>query len=253
MRNILMTVITVLITALIIIIMIKGLTIGKIQVLSVAQIKENAQRLDAKIEDLNTLKNVTYKKKVAELDSSIKKLTSNKQEYLDLASVSTDSEIKEANREQTYTREFLWNKVGSYATREGVNLKWEVTPNGTYNKYTLNFTAVGSYIGIINYVYALENDSELEFKIENFKIVSGATAEQLSATFSVANIGIKQESTSTQVKTTTTTSTDKKDNNQENANTESSKENKTTTNDSNQIFKKDTVDAGNRIDAAVSQ
>ena len=46
--------------------MIKGLTIGKIQVLSVAQIKENAQRLDAKIEDLNTLKNVTYKKKVAE-------------------------------------------------------------------------------------------------------------------------------------------------------------------------------------------
>lgn len=205
MRNILLTVISVLITALIIVTMVKGLSIGKINILSIADIKANSEELDRKIEDVNTLKNVTYKKKVSDLDSSIKKLTSSKQKYLELASLSTDDQIKAANQEPVYSMEFLWDKVGSYATREGLKLKWIVTPTGTNNKSTLSFTLTGSYLGIINYVYALENDSELAFRIENFKIVpeSGST-ETLSATFIVSNIGVKQETTSTNVSITNT-------------------------------------------------
>lgn len=221
MKNILLTVISVLITALVILTMVKGLSIGKINILSVSDIKANSEELDKKIEDVNTLKNVTYKKKVSDLDSSIKKLTTAKQKYLELASLSTDDQIKAANQEPIYSMEFLWDKVGSYATREGLKLKWVVTPTGTNNKSTLSFTLAGSYLGIINYVYALENDSELAFRIENFKLVpDGGSTESLSATFTVSNIGVKQETTSTSVKTSTedktkTTNTENKTTNTE--------------------------------------
>ena len=48
MKNILITVISVLMTVLIIITMIKGLTIGKIKILSIADIKQNSMDLDKK-------------------------------------------------------------------------------------------------------------------------------------------------------------------------------------------------------------
>ena len=46
MKNILITVISVLMTVLIIITMIKGLTIGNIKILSIADIKQNSMDLD---------------------------------------------------------------------------------------------------------------------------------------------------------------------------------------------------------------
>lgn len=203
MKSILSSLFSILLTVLIIICIVRGISIGQFQILSIADIKANSSKLDSEIEELNNLKNVTYKQKLDALQSSIKNLTTAKQNYLDLASVSTDTEIKQANQEQTYAMEFLWNKIGSYATQEGIELTWNVVSVGN-DKYTLNFTISGSYIGIINYIYTLENDSELAFKIENFKISSGGGSNggnsssksggsQVTATFSVPSISIKSE------------------------------------------------------------
>lgn len=244
MKNILLTVISVLVTALIIVTMIKGLTIGKINILSIADIKTKSMELDKKIEDANTLKNVTYKKKVSDLDNSIKNLTTAKQKYLELASLSTDDQIKAANQEPVYSMEFLWDKVGSYATREGLKLKWVVTPTGTTNKSTLSFTLTGTYLGIINYVYALENDSELAFRIENFKLVpDGGSTDSLSATFTVSNIGVKQETTSTKVST---------EENNNNSTSKQSSTNSTKTTKTNTETTKISNDIDDKIDDAVN-
>lgn len=207
MKDILITVISLLLTALIIICMVRGISIGTFEILSIPDIKANSLKLDTEIEELNNLKNVTYKKKLDDLQTATKSLTTAKQTYLDLASISTDSEIAQANQEQTYAMEFLWNKVGSYATKEGLALTWNVVSANVKNKYTLNFTTTGGYISIINYVYALENDAELAFRIENFKIVSGGTTTnsdssnsndvKVTATFTVSNIGIKEETITT--------------------------------------------------------
>lgn len=211
MKDILITVISVLLTALIIICMVRGITIGNFQISSIPDIKEDSLKLDSEIEELNNLKNVTYKKKIDDLQTATKNLTTAKQKYLDLASISTDTEIQHANQEQTYAMEFLWNKVGKYATKEGLGLTWNVVSAKVKNKYTLNFTVTGGYIAIINYVYALENDAELSFRIENFKIVAGGTNAadntstndfKVTATFTVNNIGIKEESITTSLKST---------------------------------------------------
>lgn len=195
MKNILISVISILITAVVILCMVRGMTVANFKILSINEIKVGSTNLDKQIEDLNNLKNVTYKKKLSDLETSTKSLTTTKQKYLDLASVSSDQEIMKANVEQTYAMEFLWNKVGSYATQEGVTLKWDVSSTGISNKYTLNFTTTGSYVGIISYIYALENDSELSFRIENFKMIS-ASDSKVTATFTVNNIAIKAESVS---------------------------------------------------------
>ena len=191
MKDILITVISILLTVVIIICMVKGLTVGSFRILSISNIKQESLNLDNEVDELNNLKNVTYKKKIDDLQTATKDLTTAKQKYLDLASVSSDEEIQEANLEQTYAMEFLWNKVGSYATKEGVTLKWDVSSTGVNNKYTLNFTTTGSYVGVISYIYALENDSDLAFRIENFKMT--ASGENVTATFTVNNVAIKAE------------------------------------------------------------
>ena len=194
MKDILITVISILLTVVIIICMVKGLTVGSFRILSISNIKQESLNLDNEVDELNNLKNVTYKKKIDDLQTATKDLTTAKQKYLDLASVSSDEEIQEANLEQTYAMEFLWNKVGSYATKEGVTLKWDVSSTGVNNKYTLNFTTTGSYVGVISYIYALENDSDLAFRIENFKMT--ASGENVTATFTVNNVAIKSETIS---------------------------------------------------------
>ena len=194
MKDILITVISILLTVVIIICMVKGLTVGSFRILSISNIKQESLNLDNEVDELNNLKNVTYKKKIDDLQTATKDLTTAKQKYLDLASVSSDEEIQEANLEQTYAMEFLWNKVGSYATKEGVTLKWDVSSTGVNNKYTLNFTTTGSYVGVISYIYALENDSDLAFRIENFKMT--ASGENVTATFTVNNVEIKAETIS---------------------------------------------------------
>ena len=194
MKDILITVISILLTVVIIICMVKGLTVGSFHILSISNIKQESLNLDNEVDELNNLKNVTYKKKIDDLQTATKDLTTAKQKYLDLASVSSDEEIQEANLEQTYAMEFLWNKVGSYATTEGVTLKWDVSSTGVNNKYTLNFTTTGSYVGVISYIYALENDSDLAFRIENFKMT--ASGENVTATFTVNNVAIKAETIS---------------------------------------------------------
>lgn len=194
MKDILITVISILLTVVIIICMVKGLTVGSFRILSISNIKQESLNLDNEVDELNNLKNITYKKKIDDLQTATKYLTTAKQKYLDLASVSSDEEIQEANLEQTYAMEFLWNKVGSYATKEGVTLKWDVSSTGVNNKYTLNFTTTGSYVGVISYIYALENDSDLAFRIENFKMT--ASGENVTATFTVNNVAIKAETIS---------------------------------------------------------
>ena len=68
------------------------------------------------------------------------------------------------------------------------------------NTYNLRFTATGSYISITDFISAIENDSTLGFKIEEFRMVPSGS--DLQATFVCKDIAIAEVSTTT---TTTTT------------------------------------------------
>ena len=236
MKNILRVILTVLVTILVILLMVKGLSIGSLKIYSISGIIEENKKIDEEIDALNKLKNEDYKKAMDNLNDSAKKLTTAKQSYLDEASISKDSEIKEATISQNYSMEYLWNKVGTYATEEGLKLKWDVQSAGS-GKYTLSFTITGTYISIINYVYDIENDSDLGFTILNFKI-SGS--DELTATFSVNDVAIKSESISASVMQQQQQQSSSTNNNEHGNNTQSNQNNTTT--DSNQTSGSNTTD-----------
>ena len=128
------------------------------------------------------------------LDSTVSSLLAAKEEYQDLADVSTKSEINKATTVETYTVEFLWTRLGRHATAEGVYLSY--TPTNT----SIKFTVSGDYIPILSFVSAIENDSKLGFRIENFKLIPGWN--NLQATFETRNINIKPEGVNTAVQST---------------------------------------------------
>ena len=214
MKNILMTLISLLLIVLTVTLMVNGISIGNIQISSIQQISKKNENLDKRIDETNSLNNITYKNALSDLNEATKKLATSKSNYLNIASVSSEAEIKEANQEKSYAMEYLWSQIGNHATGEGVNIKLEISSTGASNKNTLNFTVQGSYIAIRNFIYSLENDEDLAFKIENFKI--SGSGETLSSTFTVPDIGINTENISSSSSSSSKSRTENKTENSSN-------------------------------------
>ncbi|MNS86949.1 hypothetical protein D3C72_1208710 [compost metagenome] len=87
--------------------------------------------------------------------------------------------------------EYLWAQIDGHAKKEGVKIKFQLTTNMTASgTYDIGFTVTGGYVGITDFVYDIENDSKLGFKIENFKLVPGGSESELIATFTCKEISI---------------------------------------------------------------
>ena len=211
MRKILIIVIIILFIVLAYNVVANGFQIGDMEILSVGKIEEKNSSLDGKIEEINTSINTTYPQKMKELKTASGKMEDAKLEYLQYTNMSTDEEILAAMQEKKYKIEFLWTELGTHARNEGVVLKFEIVSSstGANNTNDIRFTVNGSYIAITNFVYALENDSNLNFKIENFKLLPYQD-EILEGTFTVRNItvtGNTSSKTITQNSTNTNTTT----------------------------------------------
>lgn len=204
MKKVLIGILIVLLTIMAYFAIAKGISIGSFHVLSVEQIQEENEKLSQEIAQTETLMHSSYPAKTDELETSITKLLAAKEEYQDLASVSTDGELSQANKQESYKIEYLWTKIGSHATGEGVTLKLDVSAGdtGESDVKNLSFTITGNYIAIINFVTAIEDDSQLGFKIENFKILPGTDANGRLATFTIRNVRIKPETTTKNVTAT---------------------------------------------------
>lgn len=201
MKRILITIANILLLVALFLTMTKGFSIKSFQVLSFRELKEASDGLETKIKDVNKEAN-EYKKSLNTIQQDTQKLTKAKKDYLDLVSVSSASEIQEALQTKTYTIEYLWSRVGNYATKEGVNVTMSIA-SSTLNAEgykNLNFTVSGEYFAINQFIRDIENDSNLDFTIDSFDM----TASQ--ATFVIKNVKIQQEA-SDKITTQTTNGT----------------------------------------------
>lgn len=169
----------------------KGLIIGNFQILSASQIVEENEKLTDEIAATELLMYSTFRSKTDELESNVSDLIDAKKEYLDLESVSTELELAKANTKETYTVEFLWTRLGRHATAKGVNLECVLSSNNTTGMRTINFTAIGEYTAIIEFISAIEDDDKLGFRIENFKMIP--EGERVRTTFTTRNVNVKIE------------------------------------------------------------
>ena len=181
-----------------------GISIGPLQVYGVGQINELNHELSQKINEASSA-NDNYSSSLTKLKQDISTLIKAKEECLNLINVSTDSQLKDATQTKNYTIEYLWSKIGNHATKEGVVIRFDVI-SGTVadsDYRTLNFTVNGDYLAITNFVSALENDSTLEFTIDDFAMTQG------QATFTVKDVKVKTEKTTSSDTQTSTTSTNR--------------------------------------------
>lgn len=192
MKKLLILILIALLLALTIFIVIQGVNIGNVEILGIRGIQEKSTELDGKIQQATSLAEKTYKQAVSDVDNNAKKLEEEKKNYEDMTTVSTDGEVQAAAQLERYEIETLWVRLGNHATSQGVVMQMDVLPSssGAKDTYNLRFTATGSYISITDFISAIENDSTLGFKIEEFKMIPSGS--DLQATFICKDIAIAE-------------------------------------------------------------
>ncbi len=227
MKKLLILILIGLLLALSIFIVIQGVSIGNVEVLGIRQIQDKSAELDDKIEEAARLVEKTYAQAVSDVNTNAKKLEEEKKNYEDMTTISEDSDVEAANQLERYEIETLWVRLGNHATTQGVVMQMDVLPSssGAANTYNLRFTATGSYISITDFISAIENDSTLGFKIEEFKMQPSGT--DLQATFVCKDIAIAEVSATT---TTTTTNDTNNTNSTNNTNATNTANTSSTTN-----------------------
>ncbi len=171
---------------------INKLAIGSLEILGIIQIKNENEKLDTKISEASKLASSDYQTQLSNLNKSLKTLQKEKQSYEDLVVLSNSDEVANAAKFEKYEIEYIWAKVGNHATSEGVVMKLEVTRGSSSAKglYDLKFTVTGDYIGISDFIYDIENDTSLGFKIDGFKLQPGENVDSLTGTFICKDISI---------------------------------------------------------------
>ena len=109
---------------------------------------------------------------------------------------------------EEYEIEFLWTRIGNYANDNDVKIKIDVTNSSISGRYDLNFTVTGKYPDVTQFIYDIENDSKLGFKIEDFNMVSSESGVQGKFACKEIKIDLKTVDTSSDTDEAENTTTD---------------------------------------------
>lgn len=209
MKKVLISILIVLIMILTFFVVFKNINIGEWKSKNINDIKNLNSELEQKINNAKQLNNQDYPNEVNKLDDSMEKLKivkkkyQNKMEYVsgnvDLGGVSI----------KNYKIERLWIALENYAKNENVELKLEVVDAASKGLYDLNITVAGEYIGITDFIYDIEKDDTLGFKILNFKLtpyVATTTTNNNTSNNTTSNTKNTDDQNQTTQTTTSTTS-----------------------------------------------
>ena len=207
---------------------VEGFEIAGFNILSISNIMEESQNLDTRIEKINEKNVKDYKSLEDDLETKSKELKKQKENYADIILFNSEEGQAINNLYEKYEIEYLWTKLGNYATKNHLTMKLEVTngTRGVEGMYNLNFTLNGEYVSIIDCIKGIEDDSTLGFKIENFSLTKGENG--LQAIFTVKDVTINkiEQNTNTSTSTTqnsNTNTTNNTTNNTNNVNTNTNK------------------------------
>ena len=209
MKKVLISILIVLIVILTFFVVFKNINIGEWKSKNINDIKNLNSELEQKINNAKQLNNQDYPNEVNKLDDSMEKLKIVKKKYqnkMDYVSGNVDLggvSIK------NYKIERLWIALENYAKNENVELKLEVVDAASKGLYDLNITVAGEYIGITDFIYDIEKDDTLGFKILNFKLtpyVATTTTNNDTNNNTTSNTKNTDDQNQTTQTTTSTTS-----------------------------------------------
>ena len=178
-----------------------GFEIGPVKVngySTVASLSAKKTELLAKLNE----KNVTeFNAKKDNLQKVVDDYNTKKAEYDRLVQEGKIDNNSIHNTLDLYEIDYLWTKIGNYATKEDVELQIDLTKSATstsisteYIMCDLTFNVTGEYIAITDVLFDLEGDDSLRFEINDFVMQKGG--QNLQATFIVKNVPIDSKTLS---------------------------------------------------------
>lgn len=189
---------------------INGIDVGGLRLgYSVQEIINENDNLDTAIATLSTNIDTEYQSAKDNLDFSFKRLQNEKQNYQTTIAYSTEEEIKAANETEQYRLDYLWTTIGLYATKHNLVMRSDFShgTSGVQDQYNISFTVRGEYLSVSEFVYEIEKDPTLGFRIEEFALVPYSDTE-LQGTFLIKNVPVDPSSLSASATISTGTITD---------------------------------------------
>ena len=191
-KNCVVLVTFVLITSLLVIAGWKGIQFGNVSILSLKQIAEKKEQVKVAETSLE-LESTKYSILENKLNSLKKEFEQEKAKY-EAISPETVTMINELNAKDKYSIEYIWIKLGNYAPANHLEIVVAEPGNSLNSEETkedsiFTIQVEGSYTDVAEFIFHLESDSELSFKLDNIEMeyVSGT---QIKATFDVKDIVI---------------------------------------------------------------
>lgn len=153
--------------------------------------------LDSKKEELEKeqanldLKRTEHKTALKNLESAKSDFSKQKEKY-EAISDATIASLKEATRGEEYNLEYMWIQLGNYAKANNLKIslyeKEETTSSDDKTKTesnastssskesedsileTLKIQVVGTYLNVSEFIFNIENDNTLRFKLDNIRM-----------------------------------------------------------------------------------
>lgn len=187
MKNKILTIIFLLLIILLIITIFNGIKIGNFQILSVSELKLKNEKLNETIEEASELTSMEYPKTITTLEETYEKYNIQKQKYEEVSGF-TEGDEKQIYETKQYDIAYLWRIVGKYANSYNIGIEMEVKKASGQNLYDLYFNVSGQYVNISEFIKNIENNSDLYFRIYDFKM--SGSSEIVSASFVVKDVNI---------------------------------------------------------------
>ena len=155
---------------------------------------KNAE-LEQKIQEATSLAEKDYQSVLSEIKQNTQSFEDAKKRYEDNVIINEGGEVETLSK--PYDIETLWVRLGKMNVGDSTT--------GAEGTYDLDFSVTGSYICITDFISAIENDSTLGFKIEEFNM--RPSGSELQATFTCKDISINKDELNENVVVTTTDNT----------------------------------------------
>ena len=190
-----------------------NINLGLFKIVKLTTLTDTKNNLDKVTQNINTVKN-SNSSKVISLETAKQEFKDAKLSY-DGISEETLNIIKEATLEETYDIEYMWIKLGNYAKVNNLNISL-VEPGGNIvetdteedkddqtissdgatepqvqTSSNLMINVIGDYLDLAEFVFDVENDVELRFKLDKIKM-NYAQNNNVTATFEVKNVVIEK-------------------------------------------------------------
>ena len=179
------------ISLLLVISVVNGINFGSFKILSLEEITTKKNEVNLAETNLE-LEKTRYEVLEEKLNKEKQEFIEEKNKYEAISDETIDI-INKINTKEKYSIEYIWIKLGNYAKQ--LNLSIVVAePGNSLNQEEVEesifkIQVSGSYSDISEFIFNIENDDELRFKLDNINMeyVSGTVVK---ATFDVRDIVI---------------------------------------------------------------